>query len=67
LSIQGPEQRPLAVADAETIKITTFDTEGHNGPLQRALEDPDLFPWLFSQKNPETPKRDRALVSRHFD
>ncbi|MEM6278051.1 MAG: PHB depolymerase family esterase [Verrucomicrobiota bacterium] len=57
----------LGVADEEMIRITTYDTEGHNGPLKRAMEDETLWPWLFDQKNPETPSRDSALISEFFD
>jgi hypothetical protein len=57
----------LEVADEEIIKITSYEKEGHGGPLKRAMEDPALLPWLFAQKNPETPSRDTALISKYFD
>lgn len=57
----------LEVADEEIIKITTYEKEGHGGPLKRAMEDPALLPWLFAQKNGETPSRDTALVTKYFD
>ena len=57
----------LGVADEELIQITTYDDEGHSGPLRRAMEDATLWPWLYAQKNEATPRRDDALVSQYFD
>lgn len=57
----------LEVADEEVIRITTYEKEGHGGPLRRAMEDETLWPWLFAQKNPEEPKRDDALIAKYFD
>ena len=55
------------VLDKDQIKITIYEDAGHGGTLQRALEDPGVFSWLAQQKNEETPKRDNAVASKHFD
>lgn len=55
------------VAGVKEIKTTIYEDAGHGGTLQRALEDPDLFDWLFAQKNENEAKRDDSLFSKHFD
>lgn len=49
------------------IKTMVYEDAGHGGTLGRALDDAELYDWLFAQKNSKTPKRDTALVSAHFD
>jgi len=55
------------IAGEEKIKATIYEDAGHGGTLKRAIEDPGLFDWLFSQKNENEPSRDDALISKHFD
>ena len=31
------------------------------------MDDPGLLDWLFAQKNENEPKRNAALISKHFD
>ena len=57
----------LGVADKDRIKVTIYKDAGHVGPMKRALENPELFPWLFKQKSEGSPKRDEGLMSKHFD
>lgn len=56
-----------AVAGTTAIEVTLYEDAGHGGTLQRALEDPKLFDWLFAQSNPDKPKRSSAVISEHFD
>ncbi|MDA7922169.1 alpha/beta hydrolase-fold protein [Verrucomicrobiales bacterium] len=56
-----------AVCGTREIKAMVYEDAGHVGTLGRALDDPGLFDWLFVQKNAETPKRDEAVLSKHFD
>jgi len=55
------------VAGTTGIKTMVYEDAGHGGTLGRAIDDPGLFDWLFEQKNEETPKRDSAVMSQHFD
>ncbi|MEM7601923.1 MAG: hypothetical protein AAF357_10980, partial [Verrucomicrobiota bacterium] len=55
------------VAGATGFKTMVYEDAGHGGTLGRALDDPGLLDWVFQQANPETPKRDNALISEHFD
>jgi predicted peptidase len=56
-----------AVCGTSGIKTMVYEDAGHGGTLPRALDDPGLYEWLFAQKNSETPKREAAVLSDHFD
>lgn len=56
-----------AVCGTSGIKTMVYEDAGHGGTLGRALDDPGLFDWLFSQKNTNKPKRDDGIISDHFD
>lgn len=45
---------------------TAYDDAGHGGTYVRAMENEELFPWLFRHRNDELPRRDDKLIKEKF-